>query len=414
MHFLDTYRPWSSCGVKTGPRSAPRSTVYSSCRDVPDGDIDSTLTHWVCFCGWCWRTHTDICQERRMRRMILRLASLQYRLAAAFATVTFFGSIESYQDVSAGKMIFSSLIDDLPGSILHLYDFAVPAAEQTPNSVDLPEQVQLQACCVENCVDSIAFTCQALAYGTQGLSLRLQLVALGNRQFTGLSLRFREMRLEPRSVQHILFRRENDLGPFAAPTKHHTVLVISSGSSQGEPLAAGDERSEDFWSVPGSFVLGPTYWQYNFDTTVREATDYLWTRVKKTDGDHVLHFDTSLRRHEEERDQGQPPTEQHRALYRDVCLQAMDDAVYSEIQRQGGNQAFLGGRHQDFVCVQEELLLVVGIALADARETADNVYFNPIHEDGHDTTRVMWALVRRTRTIGHIILSAALREIGGT
>ncbi|KAF9694070.1 hypothetical protein EKO04_008029 [Ascochyta lentis] len=394
MQLLNTYRPWSSCGVKAGPRSVSRSAVCPSCRDVPEGDIESTLTHWVCFCGWCWHTHTESCQERQQRRTIVRLASLQYRLAAAFATVTFLGSVESYHDVSAGEHVFSSLGDDLPGRILHLHDFAVPAAELTPISVDLPEKVQLQACCIENCVDAIAFTSQALAYWTQGLSLEL-----------------REMWLEPRPVQHILFRRESDSEPFAAPTKHHTVLVVSPHPGQGAPLVTGDEWCEDFWSIPGSFVLDPTYWQYDFDTAVRPASDYLWSQVKKTDGDHVFPFGTSFRRHEEERDHGQSPTRQHRGLYREVCLQAMNGAVYSETQRHGGSQALLGGRHCKFIRMQEELQLAVGIALADAREKADNVYFDPTHEDDYDITRRLWALVRRTRTIGNVALSMAFREI---
>jgi hypothetical protein len=99
----------------------------------------------------------------------VRLASLQYQLAAAFASTTFLGSVQAYRDIPADDQIFARFNDGLPGRILEGQAFAVPAAKQTPIPTDLPEDVRLQACCIENCMDAIAFTSQALAYWTQGL-----------------------------------------------------------------------------------------------------------------------------------------------------------------------------------------------------------------------------------------------------
>jgi hypothetical protein len=105
--------------------------------------------------------------------------------------------------------------------------------------------------------------------------------------------------------------------------------------------------------------------------------------------------------------------EQYRAMYREVCLRAMNNVIFQETQRWGGSQMLLGGGHDEFVQKQQELQDAVGKALADAREKADDVFFEDMEDSDSIVVKLMWSLVRKTTGIGHLALSDAFRHTRG-
>ena len=152
MAFANTSR----CGVFRGtvPGSCPQ------CRDVPEADIDSHLTSWACLCGGCHAYHTPLCRRRQSVRAITRLISLQQVLFSEFRVATMRSVTVGYRDV-----VFP---DGVSGRVIYYKHCSAPAAIEPVFVAGLPEDVKIQACCVEGCVMAIGVTAPLLAWWVEG------------------------------------------------------------------------------------------------------------------------------------------------------------------------------------------------------------------------------------------------------
>jgi hypothetical protein len=138
-------------------------------KTVPEGDIDSALTNWVCSCGRCWKVHQakdGDCEKRRMKRTVARLGDFQYRFTELVNSLTLLEVVDGYQ-YPAGfekRRVFPAHLT----RVLYKRDARSPAAQEAPIAMTLPVEMRKQAAAVENCVGAVVSLSPALAWLTKG------------------------------------------------------------------------------------------------------------------------------------------------------------------------------------------------------------------------------------------------------
>lgn len=159
------------CGM-----TASRTFLFNTCRkcrDVPKGDINSALTNWVCSCGRCWKVHQaegGDCEQRRLKRTVVRLAAFQCRLAELFNTLTYLRVVDGYQHPASFERRYGPGLPAHPTRVLYRRSARRPASQETPIAMTLPDEIRRQAASVENCVGAIMSLSPALAWLTRGMT----------------------------------------------------------------------------------------------------------------------------------------------------------------------------------------------------------------------------------------------------
>lgn len=152
------------CGVVAASSSFSPSIICPQCREVPEGDINSTRSHWICTCGQCWVQHTaadGVCKQRQLKRAIVRLASVCYCLTSQVREVTFPLGVEGcwrleHEDSSTRGYVFLVRAPEV---------IAAPRSRFPDN---MPESIKKRAVAYENCVGAVCCMTPAMAWLTEG------------------------------------------------------------------------------------------------------------------------------------------------------------------------------------------------------------------------------------------------------
>ncbi|KAF2125203.1 hypothetical protein P153DRAFT_390052 [Dothidotthia symphoricarpi CBS 119687] len=375
------------CGVT----QSDTPTCCPDCRDVPESDINSTRSSWLCPCDSGCDHHQRLCKQRHSARTVIRLASLQYELAMVFRSETMPGVVEDYMNVHPSAGFFK---DKLPARILNWRSVERPAAEDPPIPAHLPEQVRLQAGSVENCINAISTTSPALAYWTEGMALKIQ-----------------EAHVIPNPVKHIVLQHVDE-DEFQRPADLHTIIVISpdndnkedTNSTWGQGCTLGE-----IWGDEGR-VFDATHPQYDFDINCQKTSDYVWYKVMPEQKGHfVTPFGRCLRMHEEDRDKSPNVITRANALSRELGIRALNKAVYCETERLGGRQnLFETCSHEVFLQNQRQLVDAVREETRKARATVDEVAFRYGSVDQIEAA--LRLLLEKHESEEHQILMAAFEK----
>ncbi|KAF1843241.1 uncharacterized protein K460DRAFT_418344 [Cucurbitaria berberidis CBS 394.84] len=344
--FVNPYGCGSFPG--TSPESCP------NCRDVPDSDIDSTRTSWQCLCGgWCYDHHQIECDRRQISRTIVRLVSLQQKLALVISAATMMKVIYSYSD---------DPLECFPlDQFIYYKDWSQSAFPEPPFVEGIPEEVKIQACCVENCFFAIATTSPSLAWLVEGMPIKLQeFNAVGN---PTKRIAFWRMSATKRD-------RLSEL---------HTALVMAPDTAEDRNAKSTWEIGPQLvglWGGAGARVSDATFPQFAFDRNCHTTADYLREKVREYNHPTVLPFGFCIMKHWLYMGQADAIDYRIGAYVREAGTIMANNAVHRETEKLGGRWRFLvQSDHRRFVDSCQQLVMAVEQDLKQLRTEVDKVFF---------------------------------------
>ena len=212
-------------------------------------------------------------------------------------------------------------------------------------------------------------------------------------------------------------------GQYMGPSRIHSVLVVTpevdveQGSENAVWMPEDWKKAERQWweTVDNSgWVFDPTFLQYGFETAIRPVAEYLWDRVEAGDNsgrttsqyNSVALFGDRFDIHEKYL-QGTVPGPRTPALVTQVCMLAMNEALFEQILQFGGREELFSCRHEQFCKDQLLIEQVVGRAVRQARASTDDAYFqHPV-----DTVADLQELMEECEGFGHSQMMRAFRDL---
>jgi hypothetical protein len=166
-----------------------------------------------------------------------------------------------------------------------------------------------------------------------------------------MPLKIRELNFVPNPAKHVVLQRTNQ-DRYQTPATVHSVLVIVPGRDDARPSSkVVAPRLEEIWAE--GHILDATHWQYDFPVNCEITSDYLWNKTKESQHNRVFPFGRSYGIHEFEKEENPEPW----GHVREVCLRALHNAVYKEVQRLGDRRAlFEASSHEMFLQRQSEFM----------------------------------------------------------
>lgn len=342
------------CGAfeGTSPNACPH------CRDVPEADIDSPRTSWGCFCGGgCYKDHQEQCNRRQIQRTIVRIVSLQYDLALVLTVFDYNDVPQS--DARSFRTIF----------------VRCPQPRERTLKGGLPEEVKVQACCIENCVDAVATTAPILAWLIEGTVIKQPLDGASNNFRYGNQAR--EINVKPKPTASIAMHNV-ETGNAQHRASIHTILFIEPDTAEQKQNAGSSEDMSQGLHTPrheDGRVSDPTFPQYGYDRNCHRISDYL---REKTDNEPYqdLRLGFCSRQHDEKMKDEASDGSRIKAHVQDAAIRTVNSTVYREVQARGGPRGFLfQSSHEAFQRNHQHLIDTAGADLRQLRADIDRELF---------------------------------------